>query len=341
MRPPNSPPRVGIIGGGVAGLSCAARLQELGVAATLYDTGKRGPGGRCSSRTWRGVPADHAAQFAEARTATFAAFLESLASEGKVRRLEGGAVATLTAPGVAETEAHDAEKIPRYVGVGGMGALTDALASSVADVRTDVWVSPNGGIRRERDGCWTVREAKGVDARYDAVVIAHNGKCAERLTSRQPSRAVHALLRTRFAPRPPVRASAGGGRMTLNSIYSLLVEVQAGVLPAAELGACNFVACEPSLRMLSNNARKQHGGGGGGGGGRETEVWSVLSSASFGKEHKAAQEFLEGSEKEAEVTGLLLAAVSRACGVDPTRLSQSVVASKLCVTGARSLRPHG
>ena len=40
---------VGVIGGGAAGLSCALRLQELGQQVTLYDTGKRGPGGRASS----------------------------------------------------------------------------------------------------------------------------------------------------------------------------------------------------------------------------------------------------------------------------------------------------
>ena len=58
--------KVGVIGGGLSGLSCASRLQELGVAVTLYDTGKRGPGGRASSRLWRNAPVDHAAQFAEA-----------------------------------------------------------------------------------------------------------------------------------------------------------------------------------------------------------------------------------------------------------------------------------
>ena len=152
--------KVGVIGGGVAGLSCAARLQELGVAVTLYDTGKRGPGGRCSSRLWRGRPADHAAQFAEARTPAFAEFLASLEASGAARRLES--LATLTAAGAAATVVSDG--VPRYVGVGGMGKITDALAASVDDVRQDVWVSPNGGIKRNAGhGAWLVREGKGVD----------------------------------------------------------------------------------------------------------------------------------------------------------------------------------
>ena len=58
----------------------------------------------------------------------------------------------------------DDDGIPRYVGVGGMGALADALAAAVEDVRADVWVSPNGGIRQAGDGTWLVREGKNVES---------------------------------------------------------------------------------------------------------------------------------------------------------------------------------
>ena len=42
-------PTVAIIGGGIAGLSCAQHLQ-LKFDATVFDTGRLRPGGRCSSR---------------------------------------------------------------------------------------------------------------------------------------------------------------------------------------------------------------------------------------------------------------------------------------------------
>ena len=42
------------------------------------------------------------------------------------------------------------------------------------------------------------------------------------------------------------------------------------------------------------------------------EVWTALSSPAFGKQHKAPQEFLEGTAKEAEVVDLMLAAVEKA-----------------------------
>ena len=219
MAPPVR--HVGVVGGGIAGLSCASRLQELGLAVTLYDTGKRGPGGRASSRLWRSQVADHAAQFAEARTELFQQHMDELMHEGKVRRLASGALCNLVAPGVVEPLADD---VPRFVGVGGMGAIADAAVGYLDDVRRDVWVSPNNGIRQGGNGQWLVRESKSVERPFDAIVIAHNGKCAERLTSRVAARTTHMLLRTRFAAKVG-GGGGGGGRMTLNSMYSLLFEV--------------------------------------------------------------------------------------------------------------------
>ena len=114
---------------------------------------------------------------------------------------------------------------PRYIGVGGMGTIAEQLAGGL-DIRQDIWVSPNGGIFTERGsaddggGGWCVQESKKVQARFDAVVIAHNGKCAERLTSKIEARDVHMLLRARFAT-AATGGGPGGGRMTLNSMYSL------------------------------------------------------------------------------------------------------------------------
>ena len=45
-----------------------------------------------------------------------------------------------------------------------MGAIPDAMAAGLTEVRSDLWVSPNGGIRRLNDGSWIVKEGRGIDA---------------------------------------------------------------------------------------------------------------------------------------------------------------------------------
>ena len=219
-RPP--PRTVGVIGGGIAGLSCARRLQQLGVECTVYDTGKRGPGGRASSRTWRGRAVDHAVQSVSAMPGSaFHEWLSELEADGFVRPWSGLGV---LGDGGAFMPAPEGGA-PRYIGVGGMGTIAEQLAGGL-DIRQDIWVSPNGGIFTERGsaddggGGWCVQESKKVQARFDAVVIAHNGKCAERLTSKIEARDVHMLLRARFAT-AATGGGPGGGRMTLNSMYSL------------------------------------------------------------------------------------------------------------------------
>ena len=173
--------------------------------------------------------------------------------------------------------------LPRFVGTEGMGSIALSMARGL-DVRQDVWISPNGGVRAERNGQWTVFETKKQTRTFDAIVIAHNGKCAERLTSRQPARDVHALLRTNFSPYLDPKSAPGSGKMTLTSVCSMVFEVPVGVMPSSYDAA--FIECEPTnriLRFIGNNAAKY---------GRTddpTHVWTALSSAVFGKTHKHPQ----------------------------------------------------
>lgn len=330
---PRPPPRtVGVIGGGIAGLACARRLEELGLECTVFDTGKRGPGGRASSRMWRNRPADHTIQSVGATPGSaFHKRLLELEASGLVKPWSG--MGTLSEAGFALRNEGDTT---RYIGVGGMSTLADELARGL-DIRQDTWVSPNGGIFEEGGG-WCVLESRSVTRRFDAVVIAHNGKCAERLTSKISARPVHMLLRSRFAP-AATGGGAGGGRMTLNSMYSLLIELPAGVMPGADArngvdGA--YVEDDGVLRYVGCNDAKYAAGSGdaadGRGGG--TEVWTVLSSGAFGKAHKVAQEQLEGSEAEGEVTALLLAALERAVGLSPGAVQSAALATKLQLWGA-------
>ncbi len=80
---------IAIVGAGLAGLACAARLAASGHRAALFDKG-RGPGGRMSSRrvaTQEGDAAfDHGAQYFTARDPAFAAEVEAWARAGLAAR---------------------------------------------------------------------------------------------------------------------------------------------------------------------------------------------------------------------------------------------------------------
>jgi len=61
---------VGIIGAGLAGLSCASRLKDLGFEVHIFEK-SRGPSGRMSTRNGEGWSADHGAQYFTARDPLF------------------------------------------------------------------------------------------------------------------------------------------------------------------------------------------------------------------------------------------------------------------------------
>ena len=81
--------RIAIIGAGIAGLSCALRLQDAGHGVTLFDKG-RGAGGRMSTRrveTSAGETAfDHGAQYLTARDPAFVTAVGEWAAAGLIAR---------------------------------------------------------------------------------------------------------------------------------------------------------------------------------------------------------------------------------------------------------------
>ena len=193
---------------------------------------------------------------------------------------------------------------------GGMSSLVDALVTgSTFDIRQDVWVSPSSGVRYEgppppqgsaakngvsRDS-WSVRAQGRTLGKHDHLIVAHNGKCADRLMSKTPAKDVHRLLRTNFNDRVPAN---GGQKMTLNSIYSLTFclkgpSLLSQNLPESFVGG--FVQEHPRLGLVTCQTNKYPS---------KTyseddqtnddnlEVWTVLSTACFAKKNKAPQEFL-------------------------------------------------
>lgn len=63
-------PHIAVIGAGLAGLSCATQLEQLGMRVSVFDK-SRGTGGRMSTRRGDNWQADHGAQYFTARDPWF------------------------------------------------------------------------------------------------------------------------------------------------------------------------------------------------------------------------------------------------------------------------------
>ena len=106
-----------IIGSGMAGLACARRLADAGLAPIVVDKG-RGIGGRVATRRVGDLQFDHGAQYVNAHGAGFAAVLSSLSVAG-------------WQDGTGRTHS---------VGVPGMSAIPKALGVGL-DIRQTVQVT--------------------------------------------------------------------------------------------------------------------------------------------------------------------------------------------------------
>lgn len=128
-----NPPRVAVIGAGIAGLTCARTLADHAVPVTVFDKG-RGPGGRTSVRRADGFAFDHGAQYFTARDDRFRRHVESWQADGLIAPWTGR-FARITADDICDEVPGET----RWVGVPGMNAMARHLARDV-DVRLGVRV---------------------------------------------------------------------------------------------------------------------------------------------------------------------------------------------------------
>jgi predicted NAD/FAD-dependent oxidoreductase len=159
---------VAIVGAGIAGLACGARLREAGLAVTLFDKGRQA-GGRLATRASVVGTFDHGA-------ASFAA-RDAADDDGFRAEVARWAAAGLVVP--------DPELPGAWMGVPTMSALPRALAAAL-DVRQGVHVAAV-----ERDGGrWHLLDAERRvldDGAFDAVVVATPAEQAVPLLGASPA----------------------------------------------------------------------------------------------------------------------------------------------------------
>ncbi|MBU3636705.1 NAD(P)/FAD-dependent oxidoreductase [Polynucleobacter sp. es-MAR-4] len=155
--------RVAIIGAGIAGLSCARKLQSHGITVDIFEK-SRGPSGRMSTRRSEEWSADHGAQYFTARDPRFIQEVQGWVQAG---------TAAIWKPNIKVYEAgiwrESNSQEYRYVGTPNMNSPGKHLAKDLS-IHYEATVC---GLERIGDQ-WTLQCSELTEMRgaYDFVVIA-------------------------------------------------------------------------------------------------------------------------------------------------------------------------
>ncbi|WP_022705604.1 NAD(P)/FAD-dependent oxidoreductase [Pseudorhodobacter ferrugineus] len=173
-----------IIGAGIAGLACARRLADAGMAPVVLDKG-RGIGGRVATRRAGDLQFDHGAQYVNAHGTGFASVLAALERAGTLAGWADGTGRT------------------HSVGVPGMSALPKALGAWL-DIRQNAQV-----LRLVPDaGGWLLHLADGTLRASRVVVTVPAPQVAALLGADHPL--VAALGAVQLAPCLTLMAAVAG-----------------------------------------------------------------------------------------------------------------------------------
>jgi renalase len=197
-----SPPRVAVVGGGIAGLTCARELRLRGCDPVVFEADAR-LGGRCSSRSTRVGLFDDGSQCISGATRLAA---HAMQAPGELAALHPWTVAATPAEEERnsktwkkdedEADVERTLKLMGAVGVPSMAALADALARPLR-VRLDTPI-----MQAQRRGTrWALSSSAGeIDGDFQALVLAIPAPLAVPLL-RESSELTAALSAVRYRSR--------------------------------------------------------------------------------------------------------------------------------------------
>ena len=194
------PPRIAVVGAGLAGLMCARTLADQGLVVRVFER-SRGLGGRCGTRRDGPWAFDHGAQYFTSRDPRLAASMDDWRARGVVARWEGTVI--IRERGGARSASTEPSATDRWVAVPGMGALAHDLARDLDVQRT----TEIAAIVRDAGGWRVVAQDGGTHGRFDAVLVAI------------PPAQAHALL----APHAPALAQSAAAAVMRPTWATMLV----------------------------------------------------------------------------------------------------------------------
>ncbi|XP_052194781.1 LOW QUALITY PROTEIN: uncharacterized protein LOC127802796 [Diospyros lotus] len=295
--PLSGDPHVAIIGGGMSGLLCALTLDGRGIRSTVFDTGLHGLGGRMGTRKIDPQPLifDHAAQFFTVSDPGFAKLVDGWSEKGLVREWRG----TIGELEVGGQFVPLPSSPPRYVGVNGMRPLADSILSQtcMVNVVQPCWISKIDPF----NGMWHLSENRKPRGQFDALVIAHNGKCANRLLASSGLPLIARQMK----------------KLELSSIWALLAafEDPLPIPPNSVTFEGAFVKGVDSLSWMANNTKKLSCPP------NSPHCWTFFSTAAFGRRNKVPQENIPAATAE-KVKEAMFKGIEEALGLSKNSLKR-------------------
>ena len=282
----------GIIGGGVAGLALAYGLSQHGMKSVVFDTGKHTVGGRCSSKLVKKkngekIIVDHACQlFTVSNNENMQKMIKEMERDGAVTKMNN-----IVQCNMQNYDFKHVDNSRLYGGNAQLGInsivqwLVEKCKNNIL-IHQDVWISKLirniSSEKTKTTSSWTLGGKKKKDnfGPYNYCVIAHNGKCADRLirTSNVKTLA-HPILKCKFVSSGTINKKVK--YLELKSLFVVIVEIDYDL---NDLFTGCFVNNSNVLSFIMNNTRKYNRKG------TNEQVWTLISTAEYASKNKCPQE---------------------------------------------------